>query len=199
MSTQGRWLYRTVRGFRPDSNPLRRRMDRVETYLLAGLFLASAAGAPFAAQAASQAAYAGALHAQQEQLAARHQVNAKLTAPAGPSVSGYALQADVPAKASWTSATGVSRSGEVLAPPGSQKGTKVAIWTDDAGNLVSPPLADSQVSGQRDMAMVAAVSGVGVLFLAEAAMVRHVIYRRRMAAWDSDWLVTERMWHRHQS
>lgn len=199
MSTQGQWLYRTVRGFRPDRNPLRRRMDRLETYLLAGLFLASAVGAPFAAQAASQAAYAGALHAQQAEFAARHQVSAKLTAPAGPSVSGYALQADVPAKASWTSVTGVPGSGEVLAPPGSPKGTKVTVWTDNAGNLVSPPLADSQVSGQRDMAAVAAVAGVGVLFLAEATLVRHVIYRRRMAAWDADWLVTERMWHRHQS
>ncbi len=199
MSTRGQWLYRTVRGLRPDRNPLRRRVDRVETYLLASLFLASAVGAPFAAQAASQAAYAGALHAQQEQLAARHQVSAVLTAPAGPSVSGYGLSANVPAKASWTSSTGVSVSGEVLAPPGSPKGAKVTVWADDAGNLVSPPLEDSQVTGQRDMAAVAAVSGIGVLFLAEAAVVRHVMYRRRMAAWDADWLVTERTWHRHQS
>ena len=47
----GRWLH----GVRPDRNPLRRTSDRVETYLLAGLFAALAAAAPFAAQSASHA------------------------------------------------------------------------------------------------------------------------------------------------
>lgn len=196
MSTQGSWPFRAARGFRPDRNPLRRRSDRVETYLIAGLFLASAAGAPFAAQAASQAAYTAARHLQQEQQATRHQVKAVLTGPARPAVSGYALQANVPAKATWTSVTGVARSGEVLAPSGSKTGATVTVWTDAAGDLVSPPLLDNQVNGQGGVAAVAAASGVGVLFITEAAIVRHLLYRRRMAAWDADWQVTERMWHR---
>ena len=49
---------RVLRGLWPDRNPLRRTTDRVETCLLAGLFVAAAAGAPFAAQAASHAEYA---------------------------------------------------------------------------------------------------------------------------------------------
>ena len=196
MSTQGRWLYRMVRGARPDRNPLRRRTDRVETCLLAGLFVASATAAPFAALAASHAAYSGALRAQQAQLAARHQTNAVLTEKAGSAISGYSLSAMVPATATWTSVTNVTRSGDVLAPAGSPKGTAVTVWTDAAGDLVSPPMAASQVTGQGQLAAIGAVSGIAVLFLAEAAVIRHVLYRRRMAAWDADWLVTERTWHR---
>jgi hypothetical protein len=171
----------------------------VETYLLAGLFLASVATAPFAAQAASHAAYQGALHMQQAQLADRHQVRAVLSTMAESHVSGYALQADVPVKASWTAPTGIRMSGQVLAPAGSPKGTKILVWTDAAGDLASPPLLDTQVTGQGDVAAIAAVFGIGVLFLTEAAIVRHLLYRRRMAAWEADWRVTARAWNHHQS
>src|ERR1700733_14482493 len=80
---QDLWLYRAVRGARPDGNPLRRRMDRLETCLLAGLFVAAAAGAPFAAQAAGRAWYADAAHTRQAQLATRHEVTAVLAQSAG--------------------------------------------------------------------------------------------------------------------
>ena len=119
-NTQGHWFGRLVRGRRPDRNPLRRTSDRVETYLLAGLFVAAAAGAPFAAQAASQAAYTGALRAEQAQLAARHQVRAVLTQTAG-STSAYTLSTEVPAAATWTSGAGVRHTGTILALAGSAK------------------------------------------------------------------------------
>ncbi len=195
---QGRWSTRMVRGLRPDRNPLRRTSDRVETYLLAGLFVASAAGAPFAAQAASHAAYAGALHAQQTQIATRHQVRAELTQPAGNAISGYSLSAYVPAQAAWTSVTGVKHTGQVLALTGSKKGSTVTVWTDPAGNLVSPPLLASQVTGQGDVAALAAVAGIGMLYLCEAGVVRFVLNRRRMAAWDADWVVTAKTWDHRQ-
>src|ERR1700752_3505009 len=89
---QGCWLSRVIRGALFDGNPLRRGSDRVETSLLGGLFIALAAGAPFAAQAASHVSYAAALHVRQEQLATRHEVRAVLTSDA-PTVTGYALNA----------------------------------------------------------------------------------------------------------
>ena len=76
-----------MRGAWPDRNPLRRRTDRLETCLLAGLFVAAAAGAPFAAQAAGHASYADAAHARQAQLAARHEVTAVLARRPPPSAS----------------------------------------------------------------------------------------------------------------
>ncbi len=49
---QGGWPLRTVRGVRIDRNPLRRGIDRLETCLLVGLFVALAAATPFAARLA---------------------------------------------------------------------------------------------------------------------------------------------------
>jgi hypothetical protein len=195
---QGLWLHRTVRGAWPDRNPLRRGTDRLETCLLVGLFVAAAAGAPFAAQAASHASYVDALHARQEQLATRHQVGAVLTQAADP-VSGYALSTSVLTKATWTSVTGVRRSGEVPAEPGSPKGTTVTVWTDDgSGYLDSPPLTVTEAAGQADAAMVGAITGTAIAYVAGTGAIRQLLNRRRMAAWEADWLTTAQTWN-HQS
>lgn len=195
---QGRWYVRVVRGARPDRNPLRRRSDRVETYLFAGLFVLAAAGAPLAAQAASHAAYAAALSAQRAQAAATHQVPAVTTQAAGSSYGGYTIVGYVPAQATWTSVTGIRHSGQVLAPAGSPRGTAVTVWTDAAGDLTSPPLRPSQVAGQADLAAIGAIAGVGVLYLSGIGIVRWVLYRRRMTAWAADWEVTARAWNRQR-
>jgi len=194
---QGRWYCRLVRGFLPDRNPLRRACDRVETFLLAGLFVAAVAAAPFAAQAASHAAYSGALRAQQAQVAARHQVPAVLTQAAGSTVSGY-LGALIPARATWTSVTGVKRTGQVMATAGSAKGSTVIVWTDAAGNLTNPPLQPSQVTGQGYMAALGAIVGVGAVYLCATVGMRRVLNRRRLAAWAADWAVTARAWNRQR-
>lgn len=190
----GRWLRR----LRPDRNPLRRTTDRMEIYLLAGLFAALAAAAPFAAQSASNAAYTEALRAQHAQLATRHLVRAQITQVVLDPNDAYTLNTDEPAEATWTSATGVRNTGQVLAPGGSRKGNVIAVWTDAAGNLVSPPLLTSQVSGDGQLAAFGAVTALGVFYLGAAAAARLVLNRRRMAAWDADWLVTARTWNRPQ-
>jgi hypothetical protein len=195
---QGRWLGRLVRGLRPDRNPLRRTSDRVESYLLAGLLAAALAGAPFAAQAASHAAHAGALRAEQAQLAALHQVRAVITEPAGNDNSAYTLSAEVPVQAAWTSPAGERRTADILAPAGTPKGTAVTIWTDAQGNLSSPPLQPSQIAGQADVAALGAIVAVAALYLCATGIVRYVMYRRRMAAWDADWAVTAQTWNRQR-
>jgi hypothetical protein len=170
----------------------------METYLLAGLFVAAAAGSPFAAQAASHAAYTAALRAEQAQLAVRHQVRAVLTQSTADTTSPYSLSTTVPVQATWTSVTGAKRTGEILAESGIPAGASVTVWTDAAGNLTSPPLQPSQAAGRADMAAFGAVAGIGVLYLCETAVVRHVLYRRRMAAWDADWTVTAKVWNRQR-
>lgn len=195
---QERWLRRLVRGFRPDRNPLRRTSDRVETYLLAGLLVMAVAGAPFAAHAASQATYSAALRVQQAQLATSHQVRAVLTQAAGSATGPYALSSEVPVRAAWTSVTGVKRTGQIMAESGTPKGASVTVWTNAAGDLTIPPLEPSQVAGQADMAALGAVTGIGMLYLCGAGIVRYVLYRRRMAAWDADWAVTAKLWNRQR-
>jgi hypothetical protein len=195
---QSWWLSRAIRGARLDRNPLRRGIDRTETCLLVGLFLGLAAGAPFAAQAASHVSYTAALRARQEQTATRHEVRAVLTSDAPPA-NGYALNTSVLTDATWTSAAGVHRSGQVPADPGSPKGTAVTVWADDSsGYLDVPPLTMAEAAGQADAAMVGAIAGTGVLYLAGAGLTVYFLNRRRMAAWDADWQATAPAWNRQR-
>lgn len=195
---QGRWHVRVIRGLWPDRNPLRRAADRAQVYLLAVMFVVAAAGAPFAALVASHAAYAAALRAEQAQQAGTHEVRATLTEAAGSTDSAGVVSPLVPAEASWTSVTGVARTGEVLAPPGTPRGGAVTVWTDAAGQLSSPPLQPSQVAGQGELAAAGAITGIALLYLGAAVIVRHVLYRRRMSAWEADWVVTARAWNRQR-
>jgi hypothetical protein len=193
----GCWPLRAVRGARLDRNPLRRGIDRLETCLLVGLFVALAVVTPFATRLAGNASYTGALHARQEQLATRHQVRAVLTDDASRS-SEYSLSAYVLTPATWTSVAGAHRSGEVPAPAGSAKGTLVTVWTDGSGYLTGPPLGISDVVSQADAASTAVIVGAGVVYLAGAAAIRQLLYRRRMAAWDADWVATAQAWNRQR-
>jgi hypothetical protein len=190
------WFSRLIRGLRLDGNPLRRASDRLEACLLGGLFAASLAAAPFAAQAAFHWAYAGALRAGHAQEAARHQVRAELVQPAAGSTVTDSYGTQVAAQARWTSVTGVVRTGEVMARAGSPEGTTLTVWTDASGALASPPPQPGQASAQADEAAGGAVAGIGVLYLGGAAVVRLVLHRRRMAAWEADWTLTEPTWNR---
>jgi len=189
-------LSRQVRGLRPDRNPLRRRIDRVETCLLGGLFVASAATMPFAAHIASHAAYENALRTRHEQQVTRHKVEAKLTGTATGPVSGYTTNALVPAMATWKSAGGTAKSGWVLADAGSPKGTAVAVWTDKQGDLTGPPLGPAQIASQADAATIGAVAGVVVMTIGAGGILHFALYRRRLAAWEKDWLITAPAWNR---
>jgi hypothetical protein len=193
-SIQGSWLLRAIRGARPDRNALRRGTDRLETCLLVGLFVVLAAATPFTAALAGRVSYVNGLHARQEQLATRHQVRAVLTNDAS-AVSTYSLSGYVLTPATWTSVAGVRRSEEVPAKPGSLKGTFVTVWTDGNGNLDSPPLAVSDLASQADAATTGVIIGAGVVYIVGAAAIRQLCNRRRMAAWDADWLATAPTWN----
>lgn len=195
---RGWWLSRVIRGGRLDRNPLRRGIDRVETCLLAVLFIALAAGAPFIVRAASHAAYIGALQARQQEMAARHQVRAALTSAAAPA-SGYGIPTYVLAPATWTSAIGVHRAGDVPALPGSPKGTPITVWADDStGYLDGPPLTVSEAASQADAIMVGVIVAAGIAYVGGTVAIRQLFNHRRMAAWEADWVATAPGWNRQR-
>jgi hypothetical protein len=195
---RGWWMSRVIRGARLDRNPLRRGIDRLETCLLALLFIALAVGAPFAVRAASNAAYVGALQARQQEMVTRHQVQATLSSDAA-APSGYGLPAYVLVPATWTSLVGVHRSGDVPALPGSPKGTPVTVWVDDStGYLDGPPLTVSEAASQADAIMVGVIVASGIAAVCGAAAIRQLVNCRRMAAWEADWVTTAPAWNRQR-
>lgn len=183
---------------RPDRNPLRRRTDRLETFLVTGSIVAALAAAPFAVPAAAAASHAAAAGAQAAERATRHQVRAVLDERAADVNDGYSQGSQVLVRASWRASDGAPRAGQVMAPAGSAKGASLLVWTDPAGHLTGPPLADGQVAGQADLAAIATGTGLALFVLCEAMIIRRTLDRRRLAAWDADWAVTAPLWNRQR-
>lgn len=195
---QGNWLGRVIRGIRPDRNPLRRKSDRAETFILAGSLAVAIAAAPFAAGVAGEAGHAAALRAERGELASSHEVKAVLLQSAPDAAAGYPLGSEFPVQARWSPPGGRDLTGQLMVPAGTPKGTAIDVWVDSAGRLTGPPLQPSQVAAQADLASAGAIAGIALLYLCEAVVVRRVLVRRRLAAWDAEWAVTEPAWNRQR-
>jgi hypothetical protein len=183
---------RVVRGLWPDRNPLRRTMDRVEAIIVGGLVVAFLAGAPLAAVATGHAVYRAGSRTAHAQQATWRQVPAVLTATAPAAATD---QDQVTAPASWTAPNGTRHTGTVPAPPGTAAGRTVLVWVDAAGGLTGhPPLRLAQVRGLAALAITFTSLAVGLILLCAGLLAHAVLGRRRLAAWETDWQVTEPQW-----
>lgn len=179
-----------VRGRRLDGNPLRRRSDRAETALLGLLLAVFLAGAAFAAHAAGSWAYATSTREAHAQQAREHQVKATLLQDA----LAWTVYATPDVQARWRGPDGQVRTGAVSVPGGAKAGTTVTVWTDHAGQLTEPPLQHPQVVSRAQLAEGSAVGGLAVTLIVTGWLAHRSLDRRRLAAWDADWLATGPRW-----
>jgi len=177
-----------------DANPLRRRTDKIATFLAALLLLVFVAGAPLLAAAAY--GWAGRVGAA-EQRAERswREVPAVLlkSVPASNSfASGLFGYSWVPAR--WLAPDGKARSGNIAVEVGMAAGRTVRIWVDAAGRPTNAPVTNRAV--QARAATVAAVATLALVivlsFLAWAG--RKLLDRRRLADWELAWAIVGPKW-----
>jgi hypothetical protein len=187
---QAGWLRRFVRARRFDGNPLRRRSDRAETIVLAGMLVAMAAGGPFVTLAGGGIAHHLAVQVQHSRLASERQVTAVTTQAAPAPVSkpgpGIAL-GGYPVQARWTAPDGKASTGQVPVYMGTPAGAKQPVWVTLDGQLAAPPLEDFQVSDLTTMGQVASAVGLALILIMARALIGHELDRRRYAAWEADW------------
>jgi hypothetical protein len=187
-----RWLVgfgRLVRGLWPDRNPLRRRSDRTEAAVVALLLAGLLVGAPAAAAAAGSWTYGLGVRVQHSQQAGRHQVPATVL-EAAPAAQGQQVQVD----ARWVAPDGPTRTGQILVDAGTPAGGTVPVWTDGAGRLLGPPLRHGAIVMLAVCAGIWAVLMVCALLRGIWCRVNRSMQRRRMTAWEDDWLMTGPRW-----
>ncbi len=192
-------LARLARGWRLDRNPLRRGSDRAETIVSGALLAGFLAAAPFAAHAAGSWAYAASAREAQAQRATIRQVPAILAQ--SPSLSAAfpgAGAASLSVVACWRAPDGQERTGELVVPSGAGAGSAVPVWVDRAGQLAGPPLSRGQLAARAQLAAELAVGALGIALAAASWLTRRLLDRRRMAAWDADWLATGPRWSRRR-
>jgi len=178
---------RWARGWWPDSNPLRRRVDRLKAAIALCLLVAFLAGAPLLGLLAGRAAYQGGLASQRTEQADWHPVTAVLLvrSPVQRTIRGTGI--GTPVRARWTAPDGRVCTGLVHAPPGARAGSTLPIWVTSAGRLASRPLQAFQVADQADLAGIGAAAGFGVVLLIGGIEAGRWLDRRWRAACGGNW------------
>jgi hypothetical protein len=70
----------------------------------------------------------------------------------------------------------------------------VLVWTDRAGQLTDPPLSQTELVSRAQLAAGGAVGALAATLVAAGWIIRRFLDRRRLAAWDAEWLATGPRW-----
>jgi hypothetical protein len=186
------WLWRWRR------NPLKRRADAVEAWVVLGAWLVTVLAGVLAGLTATSSVEDGLARERVEwrQVAARLTEKAPGTASAHSSASsGEQVWGNV----RWAARDGSTHTGQVRVVPGSPAGTAVTVWTDPQGRLVTRPATAAQARLRSSL--------IGVLVGVTAAAVPFVLgrvlcgrlERRRMSRWDTEWARFGPLWGRKTS
>jgi hypothetical protein len=175
-------------------NPLRRRSDVIEAWLLPVAMIAFVTLSPLAGAAAGLRARAANMAAHRAEQTWHRAKAVLLQAPPGPLMSdGGANTWLVWTPARWTSG-GRQRLGEVPAAAGTRAGSTVPVWLDRAGNAQSPPLTAAQDRHHIIIAVSLALAALAVLLAGLALLTRRLLNRRRLAGWDAAWRLVGPQW-----
>ncbi|GAA2590869.1 MULTISPECIES: Rv1733c family protein [Streptomyces] len=183
------WLWRWRR------NPLMRRADRVEAWVVLGVWTLTAFVGMLAGTTVSRSVEDGLAR---ERVEWRPLV-ARLDERAPGRISengGVSRTEQVWATATWTAVDGSARSGQLRVPAGSAAGTPVTVWTDPEGRQVTRPVTESQAHVRAFL--IGSVAGIGAasLPLVGGRALRRRLERGRMDQWDAEWSRFGPMWGR---
>lgn len=189
---------RLTRRLGHDDNPLRRRVDVVEAWLVPVAIVVFLALCPLVLSLTGTWMRAANTTEQRAQAGWHHVPGVLLQSVPGPQQPNHGMNSWitwVPAR--WTDA-GIEHQGVVPAAAGSRARSAVTVWLDSAGKVHMPPLT-AGAAGSR--VLEARISGLAVLAVLLAIMVlltRRIFDRRRLAGWGSAWLSVGPTWSRHR-
>jgi hypothetical protein len=170
-----------------DRNPLRRRIDRVEAGMVAGLIMVFLITAPVLAAVAGHWTRATGIRQQRAEITWR-QVPATVGMSASAHRDGFPGPADTVWKpARWTAPDGQPRSGWIPVSPGAAAGSSVRVWVNRFGSPTGSPLARAQLQGRIAIVGVLTVTVLGIMLCAVGGAGRFLLSRRRLADWDRAW------------
>jgi len=194
MSGIGRRARRAARRLGLDGNPLRRRTDRIATWLAAQFLVVVLIGVPLSGVLAfTWAGRAGAAELRAER--SWREVPAVLlrSVPVSGSVAGSVFGYSwVPAR--WTAPDGRVRSGDIPVEVGLSAGRTVPMWVDATGTPTDVPLTHRAVLARAATAATVAALLLLIVLFCLAAVGRWLLDRRRLADWELAWSIVGPQW-----
>ncbi|MCX4992675.1 hypothetical protein [Streptomyces sp. NBC_00568] len=183
------WLWRWRR------NPLRRRSDALEAWIMLTAWAFTVLGGAVTGLAAAQTVE----HGLALDRARWHAVPARLTEDAPDMSETESGARVVGATVRWTAPDGTHRSGRVRVYAGTPAGTPVTVWTDPEGRLVTRPTTAAEARVRASLVgVLVGVGAAGVPF-AVGRLLRGRLEQLRMEQWDEEWERVGPLWGRMTS
>ncbi|MBC2906938.1 hypothetical protein [Streptomyces cupreus] len=185
-----RWRWR----WRWRNNPLRRRDDIVEAWIVLAVWTVVALGGTLVGTVTARAAD----ESFAELRAERHPVRAVLVESTQRAVATTEGVRDnrVRATVRWTASDGSRHTGRALVDSGGKAGSTVTIWFDDGGRLVAPPPTAAHSSAEAGLLGLSAALALSGLVYGAGRVARWRLDRRRVDEWGSEWDRVEPQWRR---
>ncbi|MEW2623700.1 hypothetical protein [Streptomyces sp. NPDC048106] len=183
------WLWRWRR------NPLRRRADVLEGWLVLGVWLLTVLTGVLAGFAAARSVGQGLARERADWRPVAARVVAEvpdLSAERRHISDGDQGWAEV----RWTVADGSVHTGRVRVVHGNEAGTRITVWTDSRGHLVGSPVTSGQAAFRAGLVGVLAGLGAAFVPFTGGLLLRARLERRRMTAWGAEWARLGPQWGR---
>lgn len=166
-------------------NPLRRRDDLVEAWIVLVVWTVIVLGGAVAGVMTARAASDSFDRVRND----RHPIPAVLVDSTGAGASsgdgsGYE---QVRAAVRWTAPDGSPRSGSALVEAGHKAGSHVVIWMNDKGQLAAPPPSTGAAATEAGLLGAGAAVALGGVALAVGGLARWRLDQRRYDRWGREW------------
>ncbi|MFI6360325.1 hypothetical protein ACIBJF_49165 [Streptomyces sp. NPDC050743] len=172
------------------SNPIRRRDDVLEAWLLLAMWLLVLVGGSVAGALTAHAAD----RSFARQRAERTLVHAVLlTGVPYTAVSGTGRDL-VSAKVRWTASDGSTRTGTTRVDSGRKAGSTLTVWIDHHGKPSARPPAPGKAAVEAGCLGASAALALSGLVFAVGSAGRWWLDRRRMERWDAEWDLVGPRW-----
>ncbi|KQW02370.1 hypothetical protein [Streptomyces sp. Root369] len=173
------------------NNPLRRREDIAEAWLMLALCALVAVGGTAAGLVTA--------HATDETLAQlrsdRRSTHAVLLTDTSEHVSAVRSSGDkVSASVRWRTPDGSARTGRTLTDTGLKAGTRVVVWQDSHGKLTAAPPSAGEAAVEAGVLGTAAGLALTGAVLGVGAVVRWRLDRQRIDSWGREWDLAGPQW-----
>lgn len=182
-----------VLGWRWRRNPLRRRSDVVEAWIVLAAWTAATAGAVAVGTVGAQAAQ----RVVNEDRAGRRPVSAvvvKTVPGSGRDVVTGVRYDRVLATVRWSDGKGTVRTGTVDVKATAKPGSGVQAWTDGHGRLVPAPVNAGEAATRVVLAGTGVGLATGLTVLGGGRLVRLRVQRRATERWGAEWDRVGREW-----
>lgn len=184
-----KWLWRWR------SNPLKRRSDRIETWVGLAAAAVMAVSAPVTGAMAADALGDGLRDRSDLRRTSAVLVE---NAPGSDGLSPVTSNPTVPAKVRWKSPDGHSRTGRAPVEAGTSEGTRVTVWLNEHGQPRKPPPKDGEITGES--AAAGGATAVATCFAVGSGcwLVRRRLDAVRAKNWEQEWATVGPWWTRRE-